>query len=484
MTRQKSKIKGLSILSCCVAMALMGCGDSMVTQDEIVTPKETEALEISTSTDGNTQNTLTTSIQEQVQVPEHYTCEITEGNITVKADADFVIPDAEGFKSYKVTPRIFVQEDYDTISRVLLDSAPLWTRDEEAMAESNGFIKSELEERIAKLKEEKASGVIKYLNDEPMDYDALIAEFEELKKNAPEEPIICDVPAIVPDSETVGNNPKEEKGCLYASATVQDEDYEVYIDNVLAPYWNAAQFHVNVNSERGVGHSYDYMKFSDIDLPLAIDVITKNAQQIITEMGFEDFEPAIGEYCQKLTYSDGELAEIMYGEPRYAIPFERTIEGIPITYTHDQGLTVDNDEACWPQEAFILVFDDIGFTDFQWISPYTVEKVSDDTVFLLPFSEIQNVLEEMMVKVKAEEYAETDIKVTYKINEIRLGYMRVHEKGDVSEGTLVPVWDFFGSESLQYPDDDSVYSNEGISYESQFTINAMDGTVINRGLGY
>ena len=484
MTRQKSKIKGLSILSCCVAMALTGCGDSMVTQDEIVTPKETEALEISTSTDGNTQNTLTTSIQEQVQVPEHYTCEITEGNITVKADADFVIPDAEGFKSYKVTPRIFVQEDYDTISRVLLDSAPLWTRDEEAMAESNGFIKSELEERIAKLKEEKASGVIKYLNDEPMDYDALIAEFEELKKNAPEEPIICDVPAIVPDSETVGNNPKEEKGCLYASATVQDEDYEVYIDNVLAPYWNAAQFHVNVNSERGVGHSYDYMKFSDIDLPLAIDVITKNAQQIITEMGFEDFEPAIGEYCQKFTYSDGELAEIMYGEPRYAIPFERTIEGIPITYTHDQGLTVDNDEACWPQEAFILVFDDIGFTDFQWISPYTVEKVSDDTVFLLPFSEIQNVLEEMMVKVKAEEYAETDIKVTYKINEIRLGYMRVHEKGDVSEGTLVPVWDFFGSESLQYPDDDSVYSNEGISYESQFTINAMDGTVINRGLGY
>ena len=484
MTRQKSKIKGLSILSCCVAMALTGCGDSMVTQDEIVTPKETEALEISTSTDGNTQNTLTTSIQEQVQVPEHYTCEITEGNITVKADADFVIPDAEGFKSYKVTPRIFVQEDYDTISRVLLDSAPLWTRDEEAMAESNGFIKSELEERIAKLKEEKASGVIKYLNDEPMDYDALIAEFEELKKNAPEEPIICDVPAIVPDSETVGNNPKEEKGCLYASATVQDEDYEVYIDNVLAPYWNAAQFHVNVNSERGVGDSYDYMKFSDIDSPLAIDVITKNAQQIITEMGFEDFEPAIGEYCQKFTYSDGELAEIMYGEPRYAIPFERTIEGIPITYTHDQGLTVDNDEACWPQEAFILVFDDIGFTDFQWISPYTVEKVSDDTVFLLPFSEIQNVLEEMMVKVKAEEYAETDIKVTYKINEIRLGYMRVHEKGDVSEGTLVPVWDFFGSESLQYPDDDSVYSNEGISYESQFTINAMDGTVINRGLGY
>lgn len=98
MTRQKSKRKVLSIFSCCVAMALTGCGDSMVTQDEIVTPKETEALEISTSTDGNTQNTLTTSIQEQVQVPEHYTCEITEGNITVKADADFVIPDAEGFK--------------------------------------------------------------------------------------------------------------------------------------------------------------------------------------------------------------------------------------------------------------------------------------------------------------------------------------------------------------------------------------------------
>ena len=484
MTRQKSKRKVLSILSCCVAVALTGCGDSMVTQDEIVTPKETVASDVSMPTDGNTQNTVSTSIQELVQVPEHYTCEITEGNITVKADADFVIPDAEGFKSYKVTPRIFVQEDYDTISRVLLDSAPLWTRDEEAMAESRGFIKSEIEEFIAEMKEKKESGSKTYLNGEPYDYDVHIAEYEKLLEKAPDEPIICDVPAIVPDSETVGNNPKGEKGCLSASATFQEENYDIWIDNNLYPQWNAAQFHVNVNSERGVGHSYDYVKPADINSSLAIETITQNAQQIIAEMGFTDFTPTIGEYCQKLTYSDGELAEIMYGEPRYAIPFERTIEGIPITYTHDQGLTVDNDEACWPQEAFILVFDDIGFTDFQWISPYTVEKVSDDTVFLLPFSEIQNVLEEMMVKVKAEEYTETDIKVTYKINEIRLGYMRVHEKGDVSEGTLVPVWDFFGSESLQYPDDDSVYSNEGISYESQFTINAMDGTVINRGFGY
>ena len=484
MTRQKSKRKVLSILSCCVAVSITGCGDSMTTQEQIVTPKETMVSDSTVVEDTSTAITVTNGIREQVQAPEHYTCDISEGNITVMADADFVIPEAEGFKSYKVTPRIFNQEDYDVVSQALLDGVPLWSRDYEAMAESHGFIKAELEERIAELKEEKASGFTKYLDGKPMDYDARIAEFEELLKHAPEEPIIYDVAPVVPDSESVGGNPKGGKGYLNASATVRGEDYDIWLSNILYPHWNAAQFHVNVNSERAVGHSYDYVKPADINSSLAIETITQNAQQIIAEMGFEDFEPAIGEYCQKFTYSDGELAEIMYGEPRYAIPFERTIEGIPITYTHEQGLTVDNDEACWPQEAFILVFDEMGFTDFQWISPYTVQKVSDDTVFLLPFSEIQNVLEEMMVKVKAEEYAETDIKVTYKINEIRLGYMRVHEKGDVSEGTLVPVWDFFGSESLQYPDDDSVYSNEGISYESQFTINAMDGTVINRGLGY
>ena len=486
MTRHKSKINFLSILSCCVAVALSGCGDSMTTQEQIVTPKETIVSDSTVIEDTSTAIPVTNGIREQVQVPEHYTCDISEGNITVMADADFLIPEAEGFKSYKVTPRIFNQEDYDIVSQALLDGAPLWSRDYEAMAESHGFIKAELEERIAELKEEKASGFTKYLDGKPMDYDARIAEFEELMKHAPEEPIIYDVAPVVPDSESVGGNPKGGKGYLNASATVRGEDYDIWLSNILYPHWNAAEFNIHVDSERSISPNTYFVGTIASEAILPVESITKDAIQIVAEMGYVDLVPTKGEYYQTLSFEEtAKDAQAVYGAVGYGIPFERVVEGIPITYTHEEGLTLADDEDwCWPYERFILTFDEKGFTDFQWRGPCTIEKVSDDTVFLLPFFEIQNVLEEMMVKIKAEEYAETDIKVTYKINEIRLGYMRVHEKGDVSEGSLIPVWDFFGSESLRYPDDDSDYSNEGISYESQFTINAMDGTIVDRGLGY
>ena len=271
---------------------------------------------------------------------------------------------------------------------------------------------------------------------------------------------------------------------LFANATFQGEDYDIWVDNNLLPQWGAATFGIDVNSERSIGAGNNYVDTTTIDSTLSVEAITQNAQQVITEMGYTDFTPTSGEYYQALSFNelDGEL---IYGAIGYGIPFERTVDGIPITYTHEQGLTLNDDEQlCWPYESFVLVFDDKGFTDFEWISPYSIEKVSDDTVFLLPFSDIQNVFEEMMLKVATEEYTETDINATYQINEIRLGYMRVREKGTISEGSLIPVWDFFGTEILQFPDDEYTYSTEGLSYESQFTINAMDGTVIDRGLGY
>lgn len=486
MTRHKSKINLLSIFSCCLAVSLAGCGDSMTTQEQIVTPKETMVSDSAVVEDTSTAITVTNGIREQVQAPEHYTCDISEGNITVVADADFVIPEAEGFKSYKVTPRIFNQEDYDIVSQALLDGAPLWSRDYDAMAESHGFIKAELEERIAELKEEKASGVTKYLDGKSMDYDACIAEFEELLKNAPEEPIIYDVAAVVPDSESVGGNPKGGKGYLNASATVQGEDYDIWLSNILYPHWNAAEFNINVHSERSINPNNFYININPEEETFSVDTMIQNATQLVAEMGYTDLIPTMGEYYQALVFKEtAKDAQELYGALGYGIPFERVVEGIPITYTHEEGLTLADDEhKSWPYERFILTFDEKGFTDFHWRGPCTIEKVSDDTVFLLPFSEIQNVFEEMMVKVKAGEYEDTDIKVTYQIHEIRLGYMRVREKGDASEGSLIPVWDFFGSESLLYPEDEYSCSTEGIFYESQFTINAMDGTIIDRGLGY
>ena len=74
----------------------------------------------------------------------------------------------------------------------------------------------------------------------------------------------------------------------------------------------------------------------------------------------------------------------------------------------------------------------------------------------------------------------------FDIDHVTLGYMRVYDPGaDNVSGLLVPVWDFFGKMVDYAVYEDQEYTN--VSAEptySRLTVNAADGTVINRELGY
>ena len=63
------------------------------------------------------------------------------------------------------------------------------------------------------------------------------------------------------------------------------------------------------------------------------------------------------------------------------------------------------------------------------------------------------------------------------IDRIELGYMCMQMKDDPARYQLIPVWDFFGTYSVS----GEVYSHY---MEPRVTINAVDGTVIDRNYGY
>ena len=50
-------------------------------------------------------------------------------------------------------------------------------------------------------------------------------------------------------------------------------------------------------------------------------------------------------------------------------------------------------------------------------------------------------------------------------------------------GIMVPVWDVFGGSQTEYEDHTEINTGEH-SRQSMLTINALDGTIIDRGLGY
>ncbi len=500
MKKKKLVICGLIVAM--LAGTATGCGgDGVQTDEQIVIPMDEDSDDSSeqdVQTDegmaGEEQSQIGEeekgAIAQQVQAPEHFSAELTGEHIHVKVDAEVAIPNAEGFKTYKVASRTFEQGDYASVSKVLLNGEELWDRDYEAMEESHGFTAGEINEKITQIREQQNGepGSNLYIEEEKgRSYDEAIASWEELLEEAPEEPVLVEVPAVVPDGERIENQ-EVSQALLNGYATVEGKDYFVYLDNSVNEAWKWINFQIVK------AHQPFYAAYLTVEEQQMVDLseeeIREKAEGQMDAMGFSDFNVAGEEYYisydRKSSSNTLDKDTLNADDIGYGLHFTRTLEGIPVTYTSDDALAVGDDEICWPYEGMDLVYDKEGLVNFEWKNPYQVEKTSDEYLFLLPFSEIQTVFEEMMVK-KYEDYFEQVLgegmdQIDFEIKEIRLGYMRIRKVGDATEGTMVPVWDFFGSETFQYGDGE-VYTDEN-PYNSLLTINALDGTIIDRELGY
>ena len=443
--RENVKGKKLAIWYAAAGIMIMGsgCGSDMQTREEIVVPRQEAAWQTGDGKEEavgrkGTEGTIT----ELVQAPERYRWEGSDGVVSVKADASVVIPEADGFKTYKVTGRAFTQEDYDRVSGVLLEGASLRDRYYEQMEGSDVFT---------------------------------------LEEEAPEKAVIIEVPDIVVHD---GTKESAQENYLSGIATVEGEEFLVSLDNNLTDTWRWINFQIRctrVNSSfyNFFGGQEESARAAEIN----IEGMRQKAQEAVEAMGFTDFAIAGEEYVQTVSVEEkkGDAHAETVG---YAFYFTRVLDKIPVTYTADEGTSLENDDiAAWPYERLDLVYDSEGFASFNWVDPYQIEKVSDEYVFLLPFSEIQDIFEEMILKKYGDIYRDVDkMNLEFLIDEVRLGYMRVFEKGSPMEGEMVPVWDFIGTEVF-YPAGKEPME-DALPYASRLTINAMDGTIIDRDLGY
>lgn len=117
----------------------------------------------------------------------------------------------------------------------------------------------------------------------------------------------------------------------------------------------------------------------------------------------------------------------------------------------------------WSEESIEFRINDNGIVGFDYNVPVKEEKIVVNDSKLKDFSEIKQTFEKMVVIANAQK----DYPVDISINKVILGYARISEKNSFDTGLLVPVWDFFDGNN-----------------KIVMTINAIDGSVINRQLGY
>lgn len=483
-----TRFKRYTALLSFAAILLCGCQSGKGSPVIVRRKAETEAVPAKAEEGMN--------IAEQVQIPERYTMKLYgSGVLEVEADADIIIPDVQGFKLKKVEGRVFTQEDVDRQVEVLLKGSRLTQRIYKEGDPGEGYTKEELATIIESYENRAVENKDSGLEDE---IEGLLKLYEEAPETSTTEVV---EPVLGYEPELFGADVDKDVNTLTGNAVVDGEDYDYTITN----YWSDdSKWIQNWLLRMDLAYPYVSLYGSErMKVPANVDKLQEKADKLVHDLGFMDMAAYGGEYLESVQRGTGEMVHT------YGFHYTRMIDGIPITYTMESGsasqqaaeVEMASEETAavseysemeyllvWPYEKLTVVYDDKGLAYFGWENPYEISDISDEYVFLLPFSDIKTIFERVILSGNQDYSGEYYDHVNYKIYEVRLGYARVMEKGNPGTGTLVPVWDFFGTRTTTYHayeegGDPETYV-ESVQYESLMTINAMDGSVIDRSYGY
>ena len=409
--------------------------------------------------------------------PDSFTGQWTgeEGCLNVRADAVIEVPDANSMPTATVQRRAFTQEEADRMIDVFLDGCPLY--------EDRGMSKSQVRERLEKYQAmERGEIPLELDGDKTLDdLPEVIARWEKYLEEAPEDGEFTEVstefrPADFYDEQIMGIGFAEGEKCYLNIYNYSD-------------WLSEAVFSVDGFGRMNVDYS---QSMKDLEEPLENSMTEAEAisiaDSLIAELGIESM---VRQHTEEVFFHSFESDESI--ETGYKLIYTRSVNGIPLAYTEKNGLSVEEDapvNKMWGYEQITICVSDGRPVYFNWINPYDIPKVDAAPAELMPFEDIADIFGKMIL-VTNDDISEInrkngfDIVYNFAVDRVQLNLMRIRDKDNFTEGRIVPVWDFWATTGVSVPDPD--YANlvyDGQYYEIVLTINAVDGTVIDRSLGY
>lgn len=188
-----------------------------------------------------------------------------------------------------------------------------------------------------------------------------------------------------------------------------------------------------------------------------------------------------GLYCEILDIRSGGDGNGFGYRKEWILRYSRNINGVFVTFEnagkHEEGWN-GNDyvKRDWPIECIEFRITDEGIVGFDYNAPLTIVETVVDNSNMKSFDEVRATFEKMAVVANAEELiAENSDGTEINVDRVILGYVRISEADRYDTGLFVPVWDFMGTITDSYG-----VQNQG----SVLAINAIDGSVIDRAVGY
>lgn len=460
----------------------------------------------------------------RLQAPEKYEAQVQseDGAFTLNCSARVDVPAVDKISIYKVGRMDFSQEWIDKVTEAFFGDAPVYNG-----YTYNEMTKDEVLERLNQLKAWQAEG-----NTDPYGYIAVARESgienpEELydiqqdidawEQTYAEAPETTERTAVKPGldggfqvsedgSDSSVNNfigMVEMDGQNYRYQLKRYTSMPMIIDitnygNDKARFpsrtWYAVDFAGGQETAALTGKpaSWEELGMTEEKAEEMAGITPEEAQKIadgyMEKLGLSGDFSAKNVMLSLCAEMDENIAgQSQYIDAGYQVDYTRDIDGFPITDEMQMGGGLESMESTletWSYEKIQFTVNKDGIQHVEINNLYEIGEQQVANVELMTFPEIAKIFESML-QIQNSDMTYSKGKA-FDIDHVTLGYMRVYDPGaDNVSGLLVPVWDFFGKMVDYVVYEDQEYTN--VSAEptySRLTVNAADGTVINRELGY
>ena len=166
----------------------------------------------------------------------------------------------------------------------------------------------------------------------------------------------------------------------------------------------------------------------------------------------------------------------------YQFCYTPVLEGIQIPYTTNEeessGLTLQRVR----QARLYISITDKGIYEIRWYGAQEIGKKTP-VAALLPFEKIYEIAQMILPLAHMEHEKYYENAAVLIVDKIQLNYCRVQRRDKPGQFVMTPVWDFFGCRAVEN-EDGTMRLFDINPNNSLLTVNAIDGTVIDRNYGY
>ena len=432
------------------------------------------------------------------------TIDAPTGNASCDINANVVIPNSDSITIMKVGRSSFTQDMTDKIIDTLMHGqmyeateqcinskggyASLILAEKNMIAEMKQIMNSTEDEEIKAQYAENIENITKAIND-----------LEKEQAEAPDEPIPTDGTLIVPEEENTAVSSQLFAMTLaddcYETLTVRNwqdntNNYVIYVREAngnrpvgqgIGTYYTAEEIQAGGTDIDDVD---DFMSVPDVSISAA--EAAAKADLLLSALDIDQ----VGLIQAEKVYGGGDADNDL--RCLYRLSYSRAVNDINETWTLNSSASFDTDDngdmkttvPPWAYERIMIYVDAKGIAGFYWMSPYAILDTEVENAKVLPLDEALKVFEKMIFVKHAglTSSDENEMNITFHITRIELGLARINYKDDYNSALLVPAWDFFGyiTTNGEISEEEKLLANKN----SFLTINAVDGSIIDRHLGY